>query len=40
MMMLVEPQVPIVDARRLAEFAEAAEDSARAAATLAAIRGT
>src|SRR4051794_27334240 len=33
-MMLVEPQVPIVDASRLAEFAEAAEDSARAAATL------
>ncbi|MDA0158827.1 TIM barrel protein [Solirubrobacter ginsenosidimutans] len=33
-MMLVEPQVPIVDARRLAEFAEAAEESARAAATL------
>jgi sugar phosphate isomerase/epimerase len=33
-MMLVEPQVPIVDAGRLAEFAEAAEDSARAAATL------
>src|SRR4051794_912960 len=33
-MMLVEPQLPIVDARRLAEFAAAAEDSARAAATL------
>ena len=33
-MMLVEPQVPIVDATRLAEFAQAAEDSARAAAAL------
>src|SRR3954454_8364885 len=33
-MMLVEPQVPIVDAGRLAEFAQAAEDSARAAAAL------
>ena len=33
-MMLVEPQVQIVDAARLAEFAQAAEDSARAAAAL------
>jgi hydroxypyruvate isomerase len=33
-MMLIEPQVPIVDAGRLAEFAEAAEESARAAAAL------
>ena len=33
-MMLVEPQVPIVDRGRLAEFAAAVEDSARAAATL------
>ena len=33
-MMLVEPQVPIVDAGRLAEFTQAAEESARAAAAL------
>src|SRR3954453_18759634 len=33
-MMLVEPQLPIVDTRRLGEFAAATEDSARAAATL------
>ncbi|WP_028066695.1 TIM barrel protein [Solirubrobacter soli] len=33
-MMLVEPQVPIVDAGRLAEFTEAAEESARAAETI------
>src|SRR3954465_795242 len=33
-MMLVEPQLPIVDAGRLAEFAEAAEESARAAAMI------
>ena len=36
-MMLVEPQVPIVDAGRLAEFVEAAEESARAAAALGCI---
>jgi hydroxypyruvate isomerase len=33
-MMLVEPQVPIVDAGRLADFAHATEESARAAAAL------
>jgi len=33
-MMLIEPQVPIVDAGRLAEFTQAAEESASAAAAL------
>lgn len=33
-MMLVQPQIPIVDAERLADFVDAAEESARAAAAV------